>query len=194
VLGLPQFGEQQFAIQQGGPERAEFFAAAQPWLSRRTVNEIVELSQALRIPAAPVADGASTLECPQYVKREFFVDGGTRDWSFRRPGPPFRLSKTPAAPAGRAPRLGATSRPEKRRGVWLAAEIGDPSLPFAGMKVLDLTTFWAGGYLTCYLGAFGADVVKIESMQRPDGFRYSAAYPHEGDDWYEPSALWKPPT
>jgi crotonobetainyl-CoA:carnitine CoA-transferase CaiB-like acyl-CoA transferase len=59
------------------------------------------------------------------------------------------------------------------------------------MKVLDLTTFWAGGYLTCYLGAFGADVVKVESIQRPDGFRYSAAYPHEGDDWYERSALWQ---
>ena len=59
------------------------------------------------------------------------------------------------------------------------------------MKVLDLTTFWAGGYLTCYLGAFGADVVKVESIQRPDGFRYSAAYPYEGDDWYERSALWQ---
>ena len=46
-------------------------------------------------------------------------------------------------------------------------------MPFAGLKVLDLSTFWAGGYLTCYLGAFGADVVKVESIQRPDGFRYS---------------------
>ena len=69
--------------------------------------------------------------------------------------------------------------------------VGDPSLPFTGLKVLDLTTFWAGGYLTCYLGAFGADVVKIESIQRPDGFRYSAAWPHEGERWYEHSALWQ---
>ena len=91
MLGLPEFGEQQFAIMMGGPERAEFFALAQPWLSERTVAEIVELSQALRIPAAPVADGATALECPQYVKREFFVDAGGEGWSFRRPGPPFRL-------------------------------------------------------------------------------------------------------
>ncbi len=70
-------------------------------------------------------------------------------------------------------------------------EAADTYMPFAGVKVLDLTTFWAGGYLTCYLGAFGADVVKVESIQRPDGFRYSAAYPHEGDDWYERSALWQ---
>ncbi len=180
MLELPEFGEQQFAIQMGGPERAEFFAAAQPWLSERTVAEVVELSQALRIPAAPVADGATVLECPQYVKREFFVDAGGEGWSFRRPGPAFRFSKPPAVPAT-----------AQTRGVWPAAEITDPTLPFAGMRVLDLTTFWAGGYLTCYLGAFGADVVKVESIQRPDGFRYSAAYPYEGEDWYERSALWQ---
>jgi crotonobetainyl-CoA:carnitine CoA-transferase CaiB-like acyl-CoA transferase len=180
MLGLPEFGEQQFAIMLGGPERAQFFAAAQPWLSERTVAEVVELSQALRIPAAPVADGATALDCPQYVKRGFFVDGGGRDWSFRRPGPAFRLSKAPAVPASAEP--GA---------VWPAREITDPSLPFAGLKVLDLTNFWAGGYLTCYLAAFGADVVKVESIQRPDGFRYSATYPYEGDDWYERSPLWQ---
>ncbi len=176
MLELPEYGEQQIAIMMGGPERAEFYAKAQPWLADRTVAEIVELSQALRIPAAPVADGAGTLECPQYRKRGFFVDGGGDDWSFRRPGTPFRFSKTPAS--------GEPSREARP----VAA---DPALPFAGVKVLDLTTFWAGGYLTCYLGAFGADVVKLESIQRPDGFRYSGAYPHEGDDWYERSALWQ---
>ncbi len=64
-------------------------------------------------------------------------------------------------------------------------------MPFAGLRVLDLTTFWAGAYLTCYLGAFGADVVKVESIQRPDGHRYSGAFPFEGDDWYERSAMWQ---
>ena len=73
---------------------------------------------------------------------------------------------------------------------------GSPSAPpsdapFAGLKVLDLSTFWAGAYLTCYLGAFGADILKVESIQRPDGHRYSGAFPHEGDDWYERSALWQ---
>ena len=106
MLGLPEYGEQQFAIMMGGPERAEFYAAAQPWLDERTVADIVELSQALRIPAAPVADGPGALDNPQYAKRGFFVDGGGRDWSFRRPGPPFRLSKTPTVPARPAPTPG----------------------------------------------------------------------------------------
>jgi crotonobetainyl-CoA:carnitine CoA-transferase CaiB-like acyl-CoA transferase len=88
-----------------------------------------------------------------------------------------------------APRREARPAPPTAGGQPLsrAAE----SLPFAGLRVLDLTTFWAGAYLTCYLGAFGADIVKVESIQRPDGHRYSGAFAYEGDDWYERSALWQ---
>lgn len=51
--------------------------------------------------------------------------------------------------------------------------------------MLDLSTFWAGAYPTCYLGALGADIVKVESIQRPDGHRYSGAWSFEGERWYE---------
>jgi len=61
MLGLPEFGEHQIAVMLGGPERDEFYEKAQPWLSARTVDEIVELSQALRIPSIPVKDGATVL-------------------------------------------------------------------------------------------------------------------------------------
>ena len=168
MLGLPEYGEQQIAIMLGGPERAAFYAAAEAVLAAQTVAEIVEVSQAMRIPATPVNDGATVLDCPQYAKRGFFVDGG----GFQRPGSPFRFTKGPVAQPNPAPKAPA-------------------SLPFAGLKVLDLSTFWAGAYLTCYLGAFGADIVKVESIQRPDGFRYSGAFPFEGDDWYERSGLWQ---
>jgi crotonobetainyl-CoA:carnitine CoA-transferase CaiB-like acyl-CoA transferase len=192
MLGLPEYGEQQATIMLGGPERDEFFEKAQPWLSERTVAEIVELSQAMRVPATPVNDGATVLDCPQYVERKFFLAAGGDDWSFRRPGAPFRLSKSPVLPPRQAPALGSlasvvNSSPDR---VSAGAAV-DPSAPFADIKVLDLTTFWAGAYLTCYLGAFGADIVKVESIQRPDGFRYSGAWPHEGDRWYERSEMWQ---
>ena len=167
MLGLPEFADQQIAIMMGGPERTEFYARAEPLLAEQTVNEIVELAQAMRIPASPVNDGATALDCPQYVKREFFVEQA----GFRRPGKAFRFTPGPATEFVPAPGAGA--------------------LPFSGLKVLDLSTFWAGAYLTCYLGAFGADIVKVESIQRPDGFRYSGAFPFEGDDWYERSGLWQ---
>ncbi len=191
MLDLPEYGQHQIAIMMGGPERAEFFAKAQPWLAARSVAEILELSQAFRIPASPVNDGATVLQCPQYVERGFFVDGGGPDWSFRRPGAPFRLSRTPASPPRPAPCLGevVTESPTES-GNWRSAG-ADPTLPFADLKVLDLTTFWAGAYLTCYLGAYGADIVKVESVQRPDGHRYSGAWSYEGDRWYERSGIWQ---
>ena len=174
MLGLSEFAEQQIAITMGGPERAEFFARAEPLLAKQSIADIVELSQALRIPAAPVNDGATVLECPQYAERGFFVEGGGDGWSFQRPGKACRFTKPSVAQPHPAP-----------------SQEARVALPFAGLKVLDLSTFWAGAYLTCYLGAFGADIVKVESIQRPDGFRYSGAFPFEGDDWYERSALWQ---
>jgi len=193
MMGLPEFGEHQLAIMLGGPERDEFFAKAQPWLDAMTVTELVELSQAMRIPAAPVSDAESILACPQYAERGFFIDGGRDMGRFLRPGAPFRLSKTPAASPLPAPQLGAVVGAgwnDDRVATTDAAAV-DVALPFAGLKVFDLSTFWAGAYLTCYLGAFGADVIKIESIQRPDGHRYSGALLREGDDWYERGPLWQ---
>jgi crotonobetainyl-CoA:carnitine CoA-transferase CaiB-like acyl-CoA transferase len=42
-----------------------------------------------------------------------------------------------------------------------------------------------------YLASFGADVVKVESHQRPDPFRYSTSLPELGEDWWERSAVWQ---
>ena len=189
MLGLPEYGEHQIAIMMGGPERDEFFRKAEPLLAQQTVAEIVELGQALRIPAAPVNDGATVFDCPQYAERGFFVTAEGRDWSFQRPGPAFRFSKTPVAQPRPAPRLGTRPEPWATDARSLSAT--DGPLPFSGLRVLDLTTFWAGAYLTCYLGAFGADIVKVESIQRPDGHRYSGAFAYEGDDWYERSPIWQ---
>lgn len=192
MVGLPEFGEHQIAIMIGGPERQEFFAKAQPWLDSMSVADLVELCQAMRIPAAPVTDGQSILNCPQYAERGFFIEGRTGGRSFVRPGAPFRLSRTPVPPPRPAPgRPGSPSAaawPAPHSGVSPATEI---ARPFGGLKVFDLSTFWAGAYLTCYLGAFGADVVKVESIQRPDGHRYSGALLREGDDWYERGPLWQ---
>lgn len=192
MLGLPEYGEHQLAIMLGGPERNGFFAKAQPWLDAISVADLVDLSQAMRIPAAPVTDGASILACPQYTDRGFFVEGGQKSWRFLRPGPPFRFSRTPLQAPVPAPRLGAAAaagdddpaRPHTRAPA-------EAALPFDGLKVFDLSTFWAGAYLTCYLGAFGADVIKVESIQRPDGHRYSGSMTRAGDDWYEHGPLWQ---
>ena len=62
--------------------------------------------------------------------------------------------------------------------------------PFAGLTVLDFTAFWSGPTATAWFSAMGADVIKVESVQRPDGIRFSAAVrPKDDPQYFEKSGL-----
>jgi crotonobetainyl-CoA:carnitine CoA-transferase CaiB-like acyl-CoA transferase len=180
MTGLDEYASRQPELAAGGAPLEEFYARLEPWLLARDAEEIVELSQAFRVPAAPVGDGRMLLDYAQFRERPFFVteDGVTM------PGPPYRLSATPAARRGPAPGIGALGETPVGPAPVRPRQ-GSAALPFAGLRVVDLGTFWAGPYCTMYLGSLGADVVKVESTRRPDGFRFSGAVPEMGDDWYE---------
>jgi crotonobetainyl-CoA:carnitine CoA-transferase CaiB-like acyl-CoA transferase len=59
--------------------------------------------------------------------------------------------------------------------------------PFEGVIILDLSFFWAGPYATSYLGSLGAEVIKIESIQRPDSYRFGTV---PADLYWEKSGMW----
>jgi benzylsuccinate CoA-transferase BbsF subunit len=44
--------------------------------------------------------------------------------------------------------------------------------PLCGVRVVEFTSAWAGPYATCLLAFLGAEVIKVESRQRPDYSRY----------------------
>jgi crotonobetainyl-CoA:carnitine CoA-transferase CaiB-like acyl-CoA transferase len=196
MLDVPEYAGRQTELSWAGEELEKFFARIRPWLDARSVDEIVGLCQAFRIPAAPVGDGEKLTRYAQFASRPFFTTEPGSDLVF--PGPPWRLSATPAAARRAAPSLAqAAETPAAFPAPRLAPSnestnvASDPALPFAGLRVVDLGTFWAGPYFAMYLGAYGADVVKVESTQRPDGFRFSGAFPQEGDDWYDRGGIWQ---
>jgi crotonobetainyl-CoA:carnitine CoA-transferase CaiB-like acyl-CoA transferase len=116
----------------------------------------------------------------QFVARQVFVDGPHGP----QPRVPYRLGDHPGTDFGPAPRLGEhtgtvdwTPRP--------APTGPTTALPLDGVRIVDLTCFWAGPSASVTLAALGADVVKVEAIQRPDGMRFTSTRPPSTEQWWE---------
>ena len=175
------------------------------WVADRTVADIRDLATAFRIPNAPVSSGATVTELEHMRERGVFRRNPADE--FLQPAGPYRLSPDVLLPARPAPRAGQHS------GTWrdTAAAAAGPAptppafttpptsattsqpiappapakLPYAGLRVLDLTAFWAGPSATHILAMLGAEVIHVESTTRPDGARMIAGIPLTEDQWWE---------
>ena len=194
LLELPTLAEKMREVTLRGAEWREFLTHAEPWLAARSAAEIVELFQTLRVPAVPIGNGSNLPLIEPFASRGLYVK--QPESQLLVPRSPLCVGGAPGAAPRAAPRIGehelaapqptTRSAPSSRRSSWGGGRDG---LAFSGLKVLDLTTFWAGPYFTMYLASFGADVVKVESPKRPEGFRFVAAFPQLGERWWEQSGV-----
>jgi crotonobetainyl-CoA:carnitine CoA-transferase CaiB-like acyl-CoA transferase len=152
------------------PQAAELKAAIAAWAAERTTAEVVDIASAMRIPVAPVGRGSTLLDNEQLRARGFLHGSASGDVGR---GTPFRFYHTAVVPHRRS---GRDARPGHE---------GDEGLPLAGLRVVDLTAWWAGPATTHLFAAMGADVVKVESTARPDGMRYSFVPDPDAPNWWD---------
>jgi crotonobetainyl-CoA:carnitine CoA-transferase CaiB-like acyl-CoA transferase len=179
--------------------REEWEGIVRAWTRRHTTAEIVARAGALRIPVAPVLDGKSVLDHEHFVARGVFVDDPSG--TFKHPRRPYRIDGEGAPPARPAPQLGEHTGKVEARPARSKADAGHRNplpptlshpgegagaLPFAGLRVIDMTNWWAGPTATQVFAALGADVIHLESARRPDGVRMMGAMLAGGvERWWE---------
>jgi crotonobetainyl-CoA:carnitine CoA-transferase CaiB-like acyl-CoA transferase len=171
----------------------EVNGALEVYTRGHSADEIVAACVEARVPAAIVGNGAELPRNEQLVARNVFVHQPEEQWI--RPRAPFRFHGVadrelvaPGVASG-----GWSARPEPAPSSPAPTPLAPTppgARPLAGIRVLDFTAFWAGPFATAWLSSMGADVVKVEAVQRPDGIRFSAAVrPHDDPQFYEKSAL-----
>jgi crotonobetainyl-CoA:carnitine CoA-transferase CaiB-like acyl-CoA transferase len=151
----------------------EIYGEVAAWCSGRTRREVVQAAQELRIACLPVNDASDLGASEQLQAREWWLD--VEDPALGRtrlPGFPYRLTESPARASTPAPVLGGApgaagdGRPTLAR--RLPAEGAAPKgLPLAGIRVVEVTSNWAGPVCGRHFGDLGADVIKVEAPMRP---------------------------
>ena len=192
LIGRPELREQKDLFQPVGRTArfAEWTQIVHDYTRAHTTAEIVEQASLLRIPVAPVNDGDRVREHEQLVARGvFFQQPGD---GFLRPRPPYKMNGEEPARPTRAPRLGEHTG----GGMGWAARVRPDSgqeasaeLPLAGLRVFDATAWWAGPAASHMLATLGAEVIHVESIQRPDGMRMAGGAFYDRDQWWEQSAF-----
>ncbi len=169
--------------------RAELEGAISAWVGARSTAEVLEAASLLRVPVAPVGNGATVPGFDHFAENGFYVRNPATKWL--QPNVPYRFTGTAASrPFQPAPRPGQNNSElqGRRYSPKKATTAQNHKLPLEGVRVADFTAFWAGPMVGHYLATMGADVIHVESPKHPDAIRGHSVKTTSDDLWWE----WSP--
>lgn len=144
------------------------------WLTSKTTAEIMQIAERFRIPVAPVHSAESLPKVRHVQERALFSEDPKTGLV---PRPPFIVD-------GEIPSLAEPRADDSPWGPRPPSETRPDQLPLQGVRIVDLTSWWAGPMSTYILGALGAEVIKVESGSRMDGGR-GLSVRRKAEQWWE---------
>ncbi len=141
-------------------------------LASRTAREWADEAITRRVPLVVTPDMATLLATKVHRDHGAFGEVRIGEARFEAPVLPQKLTATPPAGGGIAPKAGAhteTWRPSPPATNLRKAGAG--GLPLEGLRIIDLTMGWAGPVGTRQIADLGAEVIKVEGRGYPDWWR-----------------------
>jgi len=182
MAAVPELDDARFdALSDRVANGTEVTSLVRRFTEQHTVAELVELGAAHRVPIVPVGTPDALADLVPFATREVFVrnpSGG-----FLQPRGIFRADGADGRAPGALPQVGehnGTLTPARR-----AAGRGqaDPRRPLRGMRVLEFGTFQAGPLVSASLAHLGADVIRVEAVNKPDLIRFTGVPPTVDRSW-----------